>query len=86
MSDCKITLPVNEPQANFIAKVRNMVEQANGRLDGDENTGKFSINSPLGEVAGSYTLSASEINIIITDKPFLLGCGAIKGILEAQIK
>lgn len=86
MAECKITLPITDSSDVFYTKMKNMVEKAGGQLNGDTSTGDFNIGSPLGQISGNYELSNQEILITITEKPFLIGCGAIQGILEAQIK
>ncbi len=86
MADCKITLPITDTNEVFVAKMKNMVQKAGGEISGNDNTGNFSIGSPMGSITGNYEISNGVILITITDKPFLISCSAIQGILEAQIK
>jgi len=69
----------NNSAENAIAKAKNAVSNGGGSFNGDNNSGDFSGNTPLGKVVGNYrVISDSEATITITSKPFLLGEGLVK--------
>jgi hypothetical protein len=67
-------------------KARNAVQGQGGRFNGDTNSGDFEVTVFGNKVAGTYTVNGSELNVNITEKPFLLPCSAIEGFLKSQVR
>jgi hypothetical protein len=68
-----------------LGKARSAVEGQGGRFNGDTNSGDFEVTVFGNKVAGNYTVAGNELNVNITDKPFLLPCSAIEGFLKSQV-
>jgi len=60
------------------------VERQGGNFNGDASNGSFSINV-FGTIRGSYSVSGSQLNVVIEDKPMMIPCGAIENVLKNQI-
>jgi hypothetical protein len=69
----------------FLAKAQKAISKVNGTFNGTTTGGSFDINSPIGQVAGSYTINGQELTITVTDKPMMLGCGMLEGMLKGAL-
>jgi hypothetical protein len=71
-------LSLNVPEG-WLIRATEEIKSAGGSIQGDAGSGEFSIPVPvLGVVAGKYVMGASELQITITRKPFLLRLSAIQ--------
>ncbi len=68
----------------MLAKARSAVEKNGGTFNGDTTSGSFEV-SVMGTIRGNYTVTGSQININVTDKPMLVGCGMIENFLKGQM-
>lgn len=82
MAKCSFQFKLEIAPAETIEKVKAKIEQEGGTFNGDENEGKFSLLTPVGEIEGSYNVTANELKIDITKKPAFLPCS----MLEAELK
>jgi hypothetical protein len=55
--------------AATLQAVKTGIERAGGKFAGDENSGTL---AAPGDIAGSYTVNANDVTIIVTDKPFVV--------------
>lgn len=85
MAACTFTIPFTGDTAPILAKAKNAVEKQNGVFTGDENSGNFSVSFFGQEIVGGYTVTGSDLNIVINDKPFMVPCSAIEGFLKNQV-
>lgn len=85
MADCNFSIGFTGSAADMVAKIRSQIEKQGGTFNGDDTSGSFSVKVMGSTIAGSYTISGSEINVTITDKPFFVGCGMIESFLKSQI-
>lgn len=83
---CNFTIETTEPIAQLIAKAQSAINSKGGSFKGDTVGGNYSLNTPLGAVAGKYGVSGNKINFEITDKPLLVGCGLIEGELRKYLQ
>lgn len=67
---------------DIIAKAKGAIEKAGGNFLGDEKKGDFSVPTPAGKVAGTYSITAQKFSVDITDKPMLVSGGMI----ESQVR
>ncbi|RYY66822.1 hypothetical protein [Flaviaesturariibacter aridisoli] len=82
---CQFSLPMSgEPQA-ALDKARKAVQSQGGTFTGDTNAGQFSVTVFGNVIAGNYTVAGSELQVLITEKPFLLPCPAIESYLKSAI-
>jgi hypothetical protein len=84
MSKCQMTFPISSADV-FLDKAKTALGRAGGSLTGDINSGDFHISTPMGRVAGNYSLSGSQVMITITEKPMMIGCGMIESMLRSQL-
>ncbi len=57
----------------ILNKVRNKITDNGGKFEGDTEHGTFGGRSALGTIKGEYvSISKNEIEIVITDKPFIV--------------
>jgi hypothetical protein len=86
MSACDpITIPFTGSINDFIEKAKGKIAPLGGNLVGDGTAGNFDANSPVGKVAGTYTVSGQTFTITITEKPLMLGCGMIENLLKSAL-
>lgn len=69
----------------MLQKARTAVTGQGGTFQGNEQSGDFHLTVFGNTIAGSYTVAGSTMDIIISEKPFLLPCGTIEGFLKAQL-
>ena len=84
MSDCNFSVTFSGSAANAIAKSKAEIEKQGGMFNGDDNSGSFSVKV-LGTIAGTYTVSGSQINIVITNKPLLISCSQIASFMQGSL-
>ncbi len=79
----KFTVTTKDELAATLKRVETTITNKGGRFSGDTRSGEFAGNTPIGMVKGRYTvLSDADIEITITDKPFL----APQSIIENKIR
>ena len=82
---CNFSIPfVGEP-VNIMNKAKSAVESQGGNFTGDTNAGNFDVSVFGNSITGSYTVSGQNLDVTITDKPFLIPCSAIESFLAKQI-
>jgi len=86
MSACpEFSVAFNVSPEELVARAKKAVEDAGGTFNGNAEKGEFKVPTPFGAVAGTYRISASKIYILITEKPFLIICGAIESFVRNWI-
>lgn len=85
MSACSFSLPFSKPAEEILAKAKQTVEAQGGNFTGDQSAGAFDVSVFGNTIKGSYTVSGSNLNIEITDKPFLVPCNMIESFLRDKL-
>ncbi|MEO6406226.1 MAG: hypothetical protein ABIY51_02640 [Ferruginibacter sp.] len=85
MSACNFSIPFSGEAEEILNKAKNTVQKQGGNFTGDTNAGNFDITVFGNTVAGSYTVAAQELNIVIDSKPFLIPCSTIESFLKQQL-
>lgn len=86
MSACApFSIPFNAPAGEYLEKAKAAIAKMNGTLTGDETQGSFDVNSPIGKVSGTYSVNGQTLTITITDKPMMLACGMIEGLMKGAL-
>ncbi|MBS1743517.1 MAG: hypothetical protein JST81_10820 [Bacteroidetes bacterium] len=85
MSSCTFSIPFEGTPDKVLIKARFAVESQGGTFTGDTNAGEFAVTAFGNSIAGSYTVAGQNMNIIITDKPFMIPCSMIEGFLKSQL-
>ena len=85
MADCNFSIPFNGNPESVINKARAAVQGQGGTLNGDNNNGQFKVSVFGSTIAGQYAIVGNEMQIQITDKPFMIPCSTIEGFLSKQL-
>ncbi len=85
MSACNFTIPFTKSVTEVLEKAKKTVEAQNGNFTGDEQKGNFDVSIFGNTVIGSYEVINQELNIDITEKPFLVPCNMIENFLKSQL-
>ena len=77
------TVKLTDEISSVLGRVRSEITGNGGRFEGDTEYGSFDGKSVLGSIKGEYRcIAGNEIEITITDKPFIVPYGMI----ESEIK
>lgn len=82
---CQFAIPFAGSASDLTQKAGNAITGAGGTFSGDENAGNFSLSTPVGKIAGSYTVEGNALQVKIEDKPFFVSCGQIEGQLKKSL-
>jgi hypothetical protein len=85
MAACNFTIPFSGTAEDVFQKARSAVQNQNGNFNGDSTTGSFDVTVFGNTIAGSYSVSGNEMDIVINSKPFLLSCSMIESYLKSQM-
>ena len=85
MSACNFTIPFTKSVTEILEKAKRTVESQGGNFTGDESAGNFDVSIFGNTVIGFYSVIGSELNIDITEKPFLVPCNIIENFLKNQL-
>ncbi|HVD98709.1 MAG TPA: hypothetical protein VNB90_10945 [Cytophagaceae bacterium] len=85
MSDCSFQIPFTSSASELVAKAKKAIEKAGGEVQGEANTGNFSIPSPLGKISGNYTITGQSASFVITQKPMFVSCGLIESTIQKYL-
>lgn len=83
---CQFTITSAEPIEQLIAKARTAISAAGGTFEGNTEKGSYGLSTPLGKVAGTYTVNTANIEFRISDKPFLIPCSTIEQTLRKYLE
>ena len=78
MSQCNFSIPISGNAEEIFNKAQTAITGAGGQFTGDVGAGEFSLSTFIGAIKGSYSMKASTMNVIITDKPMFLSCSQIE--------
>lgn len=85
MTTCNFSIPFSGAAETIIAKARAAVESQNGDFNGDNNSGNFEVSVFANQIKGHYSISGQNLNLSITNKPFLIPCSTIESFLKSKI-
>lgn len=85
MAACTFTIPFSGSPDIVLEKAKKAVEKQSGTFTGDTTQGNFSVSFFGQEITGAYTVSGSDLNIVIDSKPFMVPCSAIESFLKSQV-
>jgi len=79
----KFTVTPKDDLSATLKRVETTITTKGGSFSGDTDRGNFSGVTPVGMVKGTYAvINGSDIQITITDKPFI----APQSIIESKIR
>lgn len=70
----------------LVRRVGDGIRSAGGSFSGDPAEGHYSVWTPIGAISGTYSVSGQSIQIVVTDKPFILSCSLIEKKLKEYIQ
>ena len=82
---CNFSIPISGSPEQVLNKARSAVQGQGGTFTGDTTNGNFKVTVFGNTIAGTYNVLGENLNIDITDKPFLISCGMIENYLKSQI-
>jgi hypothetical protein len=85
MSSCKFSIPFSGDAQQILSKAKSTVESQQGVFEGDLNSGNFAVTVFANTIRGSYQVSGQNLDMVITDKPFLIPCSTIENFLRSKI-
>lgn len=85
MASCKFSIPFSGDAQQILTKAKSTVESQQGVFTGDLNSGIFEVTVFANTIKGSYQVSGQNLDLVITDKPFLIPCSTIEGFLRSKI-
>jgi len=66
-------IPFTGTAADVVEKIRDQVVAQSGTFSGDASSGKFDVGTPVGRIAGNYSITTpQQIDVNITKKPGLI--------------
>jgi len=85
MAACTFSISFSGTADAILDKAKRAVEKQSGTFTGDTSAGNFSVSFFGQGIEGGYTVSGNDLNVVITDKPFMVPCNAIESFLKSQI-
>ena len=85
MSACNFSIPFFGTSEQILAKAKSAVQGQGGQFNGDTGSGNFNVSVFGNTIAGSYTVTGQDMNIVIDSKPFLIPCSTIESFMKNQI-
>ena len=84
MAACNFSIPFSGSATEVYNKAKSSVQGQGGTFNGDESGGNFSVTVFGNTIAGSYSVSGQNMDIVIDSKPFLIPCSTIEGFLKTR--
>jgi hypothetical protein len=85
MSICSFSIPFTGDAESILAKAKAAIQSQSGDFTGDANSGNFEVSLFANSIKGYYNVSGQNLNLTITEKPFLISCSSIESILKSKI-
>ena len=85
MADCNFSIPFEVGVGTLVNKARTTVQGQGGSFDGDDNSGQFNVSVFGSTIAGTYNIIGNEMQVQITDKPFMIPCSTIESYLKNHL-
>lgn len=82
---CNFSIPFSGAADDVLSKAKSAVEGQGGNFKGDTNSGNFDVSVFGSTIVGSYAVNGQDLDIVISDKPFLIPCSTIEGFLKNKI-
>ena len=78
-------VPFKGSAESIIAKAKSTIENANGIMNGDKESGDFNIGTKVGKVEGSYLVKNQNLVVTITKKPIIAPASMIEDALRKYL-
>ena len=84
MPACNFSIPFSGEPDIILAKAKAAIEGQDGSFVGNTAGGSFDVTVFGSTINGNYTVEGQNLNIIILNKPFLIPCSTIEGLLKSR--
>lgn len=74
----RFTVTPNDSMKETLDRVKQTITSKGGSFNGNTERGEFAGVTPIGKVKGKYTVNGKDIEIVITDKPFVAPMSVIE--------
>ena len=78
MSLCAFDIPFTGSPTALFERARAGIQSQGGTLTGDAMKGSVVVPTPIGRMAGTFTVTGQVAHFEITEKPFILSCARIQ--------
>lgn len=85
MAQCQFTYRLQVPAAALLEQIQQLAQEYEGEIQGDEQAGRLRLPLFIGTIVGEYTIVGDELQLNITQKPFLVGCGTIDATIRKYL-
>jgi hypothetical protein len=85
MATCNFSIPFTGEPEVILAKAKAAIESQSGNFNGDTKSGNFEVSVFANSIKGYYSVTGQNLNLTITDKPFLIPCSTIETLLRSKI-
>lgn len=85
MSKCSFSIPHSGDAEGILLKANAGITAAGGTFAGNATGGQFSLSTFIGDINGTFTTDASNLNVEVTDKPMFLSCTQIEQELRKRL-
>lgn len=85
MGQCQFSYQLKEPAAVLLAQIRQLAEEYQGEIQGNEESGQIRLTLLIGTIEGEYKVTGDQLQLTITKKPFLVGCGMIDATIRQYL-
>jgi len=82
---CEFTIPFTNNATEVLSKAKTAIEGQGGNLNGNESAGDFDVSVFGNTIKGTYSVTGSDLDIVIQSKPFLIPCSSIEGFLKNKV-
>lgn len=85
MTSCNFSIPISGEPNSLLTKVKGAIESQNGKFEGDIHSGNFEVTVFNYTISGNYTIEGNNLDLSITNKPFIIPCSTIESYLKSKI-
>ncbi|MGQ9920401.1 MAG: hypothetical protein ACUVRZ_03620 [Desulfobacca sp.] len=85
MGQCQFSYQLREPAAVLLGQIQQIAKEYGGEFQGDEKSGQLSLSSWIGTIAAEYTIDGDQLQLTVTEKPFLVGCATIDATIRQYL-
>lgn len=79
-------IEVNCDLSSVMRKAEKIITEKGGNFSGDKYSGWFIGKTPIGAIEGKYQTNNNKVEIIITDKPFVISYNKIESVVREYFR
>lgn len=85
MSACEFNVPFSGSPETVYNKAKSVIESQGGIFNGNTEGGDFDVTVFGNRIAGNYTVTGQNLQLVIHTKPFMIPCSMIESVLVKQL-